>query len=133
MTWLTQPFYTAPAPIFALSNTASNPNMTVVIAVESYIQQILQSLLSYPQNFTNIHWNAWLPAKTEQAWIDCFTATATDRINRYPMLGEGVDPVALGQLYGSKLVTTLQQINASQYGGTDGVSIWDFWVANGLA
>jgi hypothetical protein len=131
MAWLTPPFYTAPAPIFAPSSTPQDPAVTWVCSVESYLQQMLQSILSYIPNFTNKYWNPWLTAKAEQAWIESFTVTAQDRIARYPMLSG--DPVALGQLYGSKLVTTLQQIDAGGYGGTAGMSVWDYWVANGVA
>lgn len=134
MPWILPPFYVAPTPVRELSNTPEDPIPTLVISVESYLQQILQSDLSDPENFTNPNWPSWVSDdKTEQGWIQSYIASAADRIARYPMLGVGIKAKKLGEKYGATLVNKLMEIDSGPYGGKPDVSLWDFWLALGKA
>ena len=119
--------YIAPAPVFEMSDSLYSKVLTPVASVETYLQQIAQSLLNYPQNFCNPHWTAYLTSNNAAGWITSMEQTATYRLSVYPMLQ--TDPIELGMKYGNLIVNMLQDIDSGGYGGTAGISVWDFWIS----
>lgn len=140
--WLHQPYYAQPPQAFVPTGitdpitgkpivTNSGPASTVTLTVESYLQSMLESTMSYIQGYLNPAFQTGVAVRTAQAIIDNYVATAKQRVVVYPDTTAGADPTALGNQYGNLQVSLMQQIDSGQYGGTPGVSVFDAWTAMG--
>lgn len=136
MQWLHKPYYVAGPQVFVKSIVKNWPTNVFIttLTVESYLQSLLASTMSNIAGYLNPDYNTFLSARTPEAIIEDYVQTAINRIEWYPSTGAdingtAIDPVALGTQYGQLQVALMQQINASDADGEDGISLWDSWVA----
>ncbi len=133
MEWLNKPWYERPPSVTIQSTIRGFPPSIVepTLTIESVMQGLLAGKLDDCQFWLNPQHNTFLTARTDQAIINDFVLSALQRGVSFPgIVTDGEDPIALGTQYGRLMVSKMQQINSgSVNGGTDGVSLWDAWIA----
>lgn len=135
--WLSKPFYPyMPADSDWVTTTSSSGVPAFTLTVEAFLKATLRNTMSNIGGYLNPNYNTFLPARTAQAIVDMFTATAIDRTIHYPSTGKGVDSEALGKKYGGMMVSLMQQIDSGQFTepsqvkyAKPGVSLFDQWIS----
>lgn len=134
--WLPKPFFDwMPAREDYVTTTSSSGAPAFTLTVEAFLQATMRNIMSNIGGWLNPNYNTFLPARTAQAIVDMFTATAIDRTVNYPSLGAGVNSEELGAKWGGAFVSLMQQIDSGQFTEANqvkyakaGVSLFDQWL-----
>lgn len=128
--WRTPPYFT-PGPQVEVATTSSSGVPAETLTVDSYLQSMLASTMSFIRGYLNPAYQTGLTSRTAAAIVNNYIITAQGHATAYPSTGVGIDLVALGTTYGNLQVKLMQEIDSGPLGGKPGVSVFDAWTALG--
>jgi len=134
--WISPPYFLADQRL--VTTTAADGVPALTLTLDSWLQFVLQSILSDALGLLNPARFSTTPTHDLAGLQATWKQTVTDRIEAYPGTGVGVDRDALAAVYASKQADLMRRINV---GGVTipgnvlvtvyppNTSLWDAWAS----